>query len=646
MKIMNVDFETYSEHPIKFGSFRYAMDKTTEILCVAYGFTKGDVKIWHPGMRKPTALLNHIKKGGLVKGWNVTFEYAIFNYCAVKLGWPKLTTSQVRCTQADAMALSLPASLDGCAEALGTVEQKDKRGKQLITLLCKPKKPTKTDKRLRRTRKEDPELFEELDVYCIQDVKTEMAIGEILPRQINGQELDLFTLTLKINQRGVPIDLPLVESIIKARKDYEVRLNAEIIVATDGQLLNTNSPIKNLKWLDSQGYVLQSCTKADIQNLLARKNLKDNVRRFLEIRSELSRTPIKKFDFIMQAICPDGTIKNNIIYHKATTGRFAGAGFQIHNLPRDSSENPEELITQFLKGETALLNVYDEAIKLVRTSITAPKNKKLVVSDFSSIENRVTAWLAGDEQTLQDLIDGIDQYKTAASSIYKVAYDAVDKNQRQLGKISVLACCFGGGWKTFKKVCEVQWGILITDDESKEIVDGYREKYYLVVRFWKELYEAAMDAIARPGVATRCGLIKFRVMDDFLYMRLPNGRFIAYYKPELKMVTTPWGAKKLAITHMGQNTYTRKWERLTVIPGRLTENVVQATARDFLTESMLRAEKESYNLIGCVHDENVSLVDLDFGSIDEFNKIMEVVPAWGIGCPIAAEGYEEKRYRK
>ena len=642
---MNVDFESYSAHPIKFGSFRYAMDKSTEILCVAYGTSKDNVKLWHPGMPDPVELLNHIADGGLVKGWNVTFEYAIFNYCAVKLGWPTLTIEQTRCTQADALALSLPAALGMCAEALGTADQKDKRGKQLIRLLCMPRKPTKTDARTRLTREEEPELFKELDDYCIQDVITEMAIGEILPRKVIGQELELFHLTLRINERGVPIDLPLVESIIKARKAYEIKLNKEVVEVTDGVLKNPNSPIKNLHWLDSQGFALTSCTKADIQNLLKR-DLPDNVRRFLEIRSELSRTPIKKFDFIIEAICPDGTIKNNLIWHKATTGRFAGAGFQMHNLPRDSSENPEELITRFLEDDLALANIYDEAIKLVRTCVTAPKNKKLVVSDFSSIENRVTAWLAGDEQTLQDFIDGIDQYKTAAASIYQVVYDEVNKDQRQLGKISVLACCFGGGWKTFKKVCEEQWGIKITDDESKDIVEGYRKKYYLIVRFWYNLYDAAMDAIASPGKATVCGLIKFRVMDDFLYMRLPNGRLIAYYKPELNMVMTPWGQEKLAITHMGQNTYTRKWERLTVIPGRLTENVVQATARDFLTESMLRAEKADYPLIGCVHDENIALTDFEFGSIDSFNDIMAQVPEWGFGCPIGAEGYEGKRYKK
>jgi len=647
MKEMFCDFETYSAMPIKYGAFRYAQDKSTEIICLAYGPSKDKVKLWHPGMAPPKQFIDHIKKGGIVRSWNVSFEYVIVNYVGARLhGWPKLKPEQLKCTMTDALALSLPASLDACAEALGTIEQKDKRGKQLITLLSKPKKPTKTDKRTRRTAKEDPELFQEFYDYCIQDVKTEISIFETLPREVKDQELDLFHLTLKMNERGLPIDKELVDSILAARRAYEQKLNEEIEELTDGDLKTTNSPIKNVRWLDANGLILTSCTKADIKEAIKRDDISDKVRRFLEIRSELSRTPIKKFDFIENALCTDKTVKGNLIFNKATTGRFAGSGFQIHNLPRDSSENPEELITLFKTGDLALMNVYNEAIKLVRTCVTAPKNKKLVVSDFSSIENRVAAWLSGDETTLQDFIDGVDQYKRAAQEIYHIDYEDVNKDQRQLGKISVLACVFGGGWKTFKKVCEIQWGIHITDDESKEIVDGYRRKYYLIVRFWKELYSAGMSAIAQPGKAFTCGHIKFRVMDDFLYMRLPSGRLIAYYKPELRTVITPWGAEKLAITHMGQNTYTRKWERLTVIPGRLTENAVQATARDFLTDSMLRSEKAGYPLIACVHDENIALVDSDFGSIGEYNKIMEAVPEWGIGCPIGAEGYEGKRYKK
>lgn len=644
---MNVDFETYSECDIKAGTFRYAKDISTEILCMAYGESKNDVKIWYPGQPFPSDLVEHILYNGKIRAWNATFEYAIFNYVGTKLDWPKLRPDQMLCTQADAMALSLPAGLGPCAHALGTEDQKDSRGKLLIQRLCKPRKVTKNKQYTRVTPEIDPEMFQELYEYCIKDVQTEMAIFEKLPKNIKGQELELFHQSIEINERGVPVDAQLVNSILEAKSEYETRLNKEIEDITDGKLLSTGSRPQSLKWLKENGLELDGYTKADIKAGLKKDYITPEVRRFLEVRSELSRTPIKKFDFIKMAICPDGTLKNNLIYHKATTGRYAGCGFQLHNLPRDSHKEPEKLINNFLTGNTSELNVYNEGIKLTRSVITAPKGKKLVVSDFSSIENRFTLWVARDMKNLQKFEDpNFDQYKDTAVDIYNIDFEKVNKDQRQLGKIAVLSCGFGGGWKTFQKVCKDSWGIEISDEQAQFIVEGYRTKYAKVVRFWYGLYEEALKAVATPGVVTQYNMIKFRCADNFLYLRLPNGRKLAYYKPELRMIETPWKTKKLALTHMGQNTYTRKWERLTVIPGRLTENVVQATARDALVEAMLRVERHGYPVIACVHDEIISLVDKDFGSIDEFNKLMEVRPVWALDCPIHAEGYEEKRYRK
>jgi len=642
-----IDFETFSRQEIKFGSFRYAMDESTEVICLAYSLNGEEPELWYPGLKNPIKLLNHIKRDGLIRSFNATFEYGILNYtCARLYKWPKVKPKQMRDTMSDSLALSLPGSLAGCAEALGITQQKDKRGRQLITLLSKPRKPTKKKPYDRNTKDLEPELFEEMYSYCLQDVRTEIGIFNALPRFVKGNEQRIFEQTLEINQRGVPVDIALVDSILEAKEIYQIRLNKEIEKITNGELISTGSRPKALAWLLEQGVTMDGYTKGDVQAALKRTISKE-ARRFLEIRSELSRTPIKKFDFLKNAICPDGTIKNNLIYHKATTGRYAGSGFQIHNLPRDSSENPEKLISQFLdKKDLASMNVYNEAIKLVRTAITAKKGYKLIVSDFSSIENRVIAWLAGDYETLQDFVLGVDQYKTVASSIYSVPYDSVSKDQRQLGKISVLSCCFGGGWKTFREICRTQWGINISEEESQDIVDGYRKKYYKIVKFWYGLYSAAMTAVTANGNMTKFKAIQFRKMGDFLYMRLPSGRLLSYYKPELRKVMTPWGQEKLALTHMGTNTYTRKWERLTVIPGRLTENVVQATARDFLTESMKNVETEKYTIVGCVHDEIISEVSEDFGSIEEFNKLMEVLPSWAKDFPLAAEGYEAKRYKK
>lgn len=646
-EVLNIDFETYSDLPIKFGSFAYAMHPSTEVICIAYGFKKDNLKIWYPGMEPPWILLEQLASGGLISGWNVTFEYAILKYTCQRLyGWgAKLQIHQVRCTQADALALSLPAGLGDCAVAFETVDQKDKKGKALITKLCKPRKPTKNKPYTRVTKEIDPEAFEEMYDYCFKDVITEIAIAEKLPRKLGEKELELFHLTLKMNERGIPVDMELVDSVLSAKAIYEKRLNEEIYDLTGGELSTTNSRPRSLKWLADSGLELASYTKKDIRDALDKDDIKPEVRRFLEIRSELSRTPIKKFDFIKNAVCSDNTIKNNVIYHKATTGRFAGTGFQIQNLPRDTYENPEELIQRFKAGDIADLDVYNAAIMLIRPAICAHPGKKLVVSDFSSIENRKTAWIAEDWKTLEEFEKGMDQYKSAAADIYDTTYDEVSKDQRQLGKIAVLACGFGGGHKTFRTVCADSWGINLSEDLAKFIVEGYREKYYKVVQLWYGLYDAAIEALTTKNV-TSFNSIKFRVMADFLYMRLPSGRLIAYFKPELRMVMTPWGQEKLAITHMGTNTYTRKWERLTVIPGRLTENVVQATARDSLTEAMVRIENAGYEIVGCVHDEIIAHVDVNFGSIEEFDDLMKIKPHWALDCPVDCEGFSEQRYRK
>lgn len=641
------DYETYSECEIKYGGFRYAQDPSTEIICLAYSFDGKNIKFWKPGMPEPKDFTDHIRNGGLVRAWNVSFEYAITNYVAARIfNWPKIKPEQVLCTMSDALALALPASLAACGEALDLPIQKDKRGKYLIQKLSKPRKPTKNKPYTRITPEIEPELFQEFYEYNIRDVEAEVAIFNYLPKKLKGKELELFRLTLKINERGIPVDVELVNAVMREKKKYEIRLNNEIKNITCGELANTNSRPQSLKWLEANGLKLPGYTKGDISKALEKEGLSKNVKRFLEIRSELSRTPIKKFDFIVKALCSDGTIKNNIIYHKATTGRFAGAGFQIQNLPRDAAENVEELIEKFKSGDTRDLNVYNKAIKLIRPVLTAFEGQKLVVSDFSSIENRKIAWVAEDFETLDKFEKGLDQYKDTAVDIYGVKYDNVTKDQRQLGKIAVLSCGFGGGWKTFQTVCRDSWGINVTDEEAQHIVDSYRAKYWRVKNLWYGLYDAALEAVSSPGVVTGYNSIRFRTIGDFLYMKLPSKRFLAYYKPELKKVTTPWGAEKLALTHMGSNTYTRKWERLVVIPGRLTENAVQAIARDALTDAMLEVEKEGYPIIGCVHDEIISMVKEDFGSIEHFNEIMGKNPDWAPDCPIECEGYEDKRYRK
>jgi len=647
-EILFIDFETYSKCNIKFGSFRYAQDKSTEILCMAYCFgVDGEVKLWHPDLSTPYEVIDHIKKGGIVRSYNVTFEYCIFNYVTHRIFlWPKLKYDQVKCTMTDGLALALPSNLKDIGTALNLSQEKDTSGKRLINLLSKPRKPTKNKPYKRVTKDIDPESFQELYNYCIQDVKTEIAVYKSLPRHIKGFELEMFRKTLEINERGIYIDLPLVKGVLRDKEIYEEKLNHEIKEITNGEMTSTNSRMKAMKWLKEKGLELEGYTKLDIKKAL-KNDLDKDVKRFLEIRSELSRTPIKKYDYLNSAICEDNTLKNNLIFHKATTGRYAGVGFQIQNMPRDAAENPEELINKFNNSEDIKgRNIYNESISLLRNVLVAPKNHKMVVSDFSGIENRVVAWLSEDDQTLEDFKNGIDQYKVAASSIFKVDYNDVTKDQRQLGKISVLSCCFGGGYKTFHKICNDGWGIPIELDLAEEVVEGYRYKYKKIVKLWYGAIGAAEKAIITGQVHVYKHL-KFNVIDDYLYMRLPSGRLLAYYKPDIEKVKTPWGSYKNAITHLGINTYTRKWERLVMTHGRLTENATQAVARDILNVAVDRAEKAGFKTVGLVHDEIITIVKNDNDlNIEKLNSIMSESINWCSEMPIDAEGFEGMRYKK
>lgn len=642
--ILFLDFETFSECDIKCGSFRYAQDKTTDIICLAYSFG-GETLLWHPEIDLPENVVNHIVSGGEVRSWNVTFEYSIMNYVGIRYGFPKIRPDQVCCTMTDSLALALPSTLKETASVLGVDEKKDATGKRLINLLSKPRKATKNKPYTRVTKDIDPDSFGLMYKYCIQDVKTEMAIYNALPRHIKDFELDMFRETLKINEKGIYVDSLLVDGVIRDKKLYEEKLNNEIYTITNGGLVSTNSRPQSLKWLEENGVKLEGYTKSDVKKAL-QTDISENCKRFLEIRTELSRTPIKKYDFLKKAMCSDGTIKNNLIFHKATTGRFAGVGLQIQNMPRDSVKDPEALIEKFQNAHpVGDRNIFNESICLIRNVLTAKDDERLIVSDFSGIENRVVAWLSGDTQTLNDFRNDVDQYKTAASSIFKVPYDQVTSEQRQLGKISVLSCCFGGGHKTFHKVCNEGWGIDVSMDLAKDVVDGYREKYEDIVQLWYKSIEAASRAVG--GGVHGYKKLAFRKMGDFLYMRLPSKRLLAYYMPEMKMVTTPWGKQKLALTHMGSNTYTRKWERLVMTHGRLIENATQAVARDILNIAVKRAIDKGFNVVGLVHDEIIATVKKDSPlTLKDLDEVMQQKIDWCEDLPIDSEGFEAVRYRK
>jgi DNA polymerase len=351
----------------------------------------------------------------------------------------------------------------------------------------------------------------------------------------------------------------------------------------------------------------------------------------------------------MMEIQRDGKIRNTLVYHGASTGRWASrGGLNLQNIARPTISD-EEI-------ESAIPNVFNQGMgtmqqlsSLVRSAISAPKGKTFVDVDFSSIENRVGVWLAGQNNKVELFRKGLDEYKTfAAYDLYNVPYEEVTKDQRQVAKSAVLGAMFGQGAKGLVKYAEGM-GVSLTEAQAKNAVDNYRASYVKVKLLWNLCETAAIDAVQNPGTAFSAGhKIKMKSVKQALWMQLPSGRLICWQRPELELLATPWGRDKLGVTVHSQNTFTRQWSRNQLIGSSIFQSAVQGTARDFLADATLNITKAGYEVINLIHDEVLLLVD-EAGSdtaLADVIRIMTTPPDWAPDFPLAAEGWVSKRYRK
>jgi len=655
-----IDFETYSESPLPdVGAWVYAHHPSTELICLAWSYNGESPYIWREaidGMDHPDLeeLFNRIKDGWEVHAWNAQFEYYIWNYCAVpNYGWPEVPLEQFYDSQALALSLALPLKLGECGAALGLEQQKDKSGTRLINKLSKPRKPTKYNPSKRWFFREAEDDYREMYKYCMQDVVAEHAIHAALPiDELQGYERDLWLMTVRMNDNGVPIDIDTVENLRFILQEYEKVQIEKLSKITNGEVTTPGQIARMKKWIkETSGIEFDSLNAETVQNALEDDKIPENVKELLRIRRFMSRTSTKKYNRIVDMVDEHGFVHDILRYHMATTGRWGGAGLQVHNLPNAKIDDPD-LVSRIARWRSLALFMlfYSDPMyvgsAMIRPIVRAKRGYKLYVSDFSSIENRVTCWLAGDKVSLQMFKDNIDQYKWFATKLYEgVKYEDVSKHQRTHAKTCILGLGYGMGVDKFFETC-VNYGFDITYNEAKRSVDLYREVFNLIVDLWYESYARAM-AVVLDGRTRRYNYLEFERDKQFLYMKLPSGRRIAYYDPRIELVDTPWGEKKRGITFMGHQPYTRKWARLKLIPGRLIENAAQGMARDILAESKLRLIDAGYNVIFSVHDENVSHDPVDFGSLKEFNQIMcDTNTKTYPGLPIASEGFATNRYRK
>jgi DNA polymerase len=638
--IYSIDFETRSHIDLtERGLDIYANDSTTEVLCIAFGNTVETVNVLppqNPSTNQLWPLMQHVSKGGKIQAWNAMFEYAIWNcVCVPKYGWPALKLEQCIDSMAIAAANNVPQSLGDAAIFMDADHKKDTRGRYLIQKLCKPIKGSFNN---------DPELMQELFEYCAQDVRTEMAIVANL-RPLTAAEQDIWTLTQRINLRGVPVDPQELHNAVLAVVRAQDAIDNKCVALTG---CKPSERAKLLAWVNTQGVSMDDLTAESVSKML-QCSIHTRVKKALELRQEGSQTSVAKYAKMME-IQREGRIRNTLVYHGASTGRWASrGGLNLQNIARPQLGD-EEIVRSIPRVFSEGVGTMQELSSLVRSAIKAPTGKTFVDVDFSSIENRVGVWLAGQKDKVELFRKGLDEYKVFASeSLYRVPYDQVTKDQRQVSKSAVLGAMFGQGAKGLVKYAEGM-GVNLSEAQAKNAVDGYRSSYVKVKELWALCEIAAIQAVENPGNPFAAGgKIIMKVAKNALWMQLPSGRLICWQRPQLELLTTPWGSQKIGVTIHSQNTYTRQWSRNALIGSSIFQSAVQGTARDFLAVAMLNLEKAGYEVINSIHDEVLLLVDEDRAEEALENDVMHIMtnpPKWATDFPLAAEGWFGKRYRK
>jgi DNA polymerase len=458
--------------------------------------------------------------------------------------------------------------------------------------------------------------------------------------------MDIWYLTQRINLRGVPVDPQELHNAVLAVVRAQDGLDNECKALTG---CKPSEREKLLNWLNAQGANMADLTEKTVSAKLVDTNISKNIRRALELRQEGSQTSVAKYAKMME-IQREGRIRNTLVYHGASTGRWASrGGLNLQNIARPTIEDEEiERAIQRVFGQGN--GTMRELSSLVRSAIVSPLGKTFIDVDFSSIENRVGVYLAGQNDKVELFRKGLDEYKVFASeSLYRVPYDQVTKDQRQVSKSAVLGAMFGQGAKGLVKYAEGM-GVVLSEGQAKNAVDGYRSSYAKVKELWALCEIAAIRAVENPGNPFAAGgKIVMKVAKNALWMQLPSGRLICWQRPELELLTTPWGVQKLGVTVHSQNTYTRQWSRNALIGSSIFQSAVQGTARDCLAVAMLNLEKAGYEVINSIHDEVLLLVDEDRAEEALENDVMHIMtnpPKWAPDFPLAAEGWCGKRYRK
>ena len=647
-RVLSIDLETYSDVDLpNCGVYRY-VEGDFHILLFAYAFDDEETKCVDMacGEQLPAEVVDALHDDNVIKSaWNAQFERT----CLSKYLGTQLSPDSWQCTMVWAASLSLPLKLATAAQALKTAQQKDAVGERLIRYFSLPCKPTKSNGgRTRNLPEHAPEDWALFKSYCIQDVRTERDIRYRLEKfHLLPQEWNYYHMDQRINDRGVMIDKELVQQAIICDMALSEAMTKRAYELTG--LENPNSVSQLKAWLDERGIEVESLGKKDVSALIAdldKHSIDTEALDMMKLRLQMAKSSVKKYQAAERYICADGRAHGLFQFSGANrTQRWAGRGIQLQNLPQNHIATLDEARDLVKLGcfdmiEALYGNTPDILSQLIRTMLIPKEGCEFIVADFSAIEARVLAWLAGEQWRLDAFTDGKDIYCASASQMFgvPVVKHGINGELRQKGKVAELACGYGGGSGALISMGALDMGL--KEDELPDIISSWRDANPEIVKFWYAVEKAAIETV-KDHTDRTVGRIGFQFSANTLWIVLPSGRRLAYIKPKLQ--PNRFGRMALTFEGLGAN---NKWMRGETYSGKLTENITQATARDLLAEAMWRMERAGLDIVGHVHDEVILEVPKDKYTVDEICDLMVQSPKWTDGLPLVADGYKGNYYFK
>ena len=645
MQTLSIDLETYSDQPLaKTGVYRYVESPDFEILLFAYSVDGGPVRQIDLacGEKIPSEILSALENETVTKwAFNANFERICLSHF---LGYPTgdyLKPDSWKCSMVWAAYMGLPLSLEGAGAVLGLEKQKLSEGKDLIKYFCQPCAPTKSNgQRTRNLPKHSPDKWLAFKRYNIRDVETEMSIQARLSKYpVPDSVWEEYHLDQEINDRGVGLDMELVRQAIQmdGRSRSELTQAMKELTSLD----NPNSVQQMKQWLADNGMETDTLGKKAVAELL--KTAPPQLQKVLTLRQQLAKSSVKKYQAMETAICADDRARGMFQFYGANrTGRWAGRIIQMQNLPQNHLDDLSEARGLVRAGgfdalEMLYEDVPDTLSQLIRTAFVPQEDRKFIVADFSAIEARVIAWLAGEKWRQDVFAQGKDIYCASASQMFGVPVEkhGVNGHLRQKGKIAELALGYGGSVGALKAMGALEMGL--QEDELPALVSAWRQANPKIVQFWWAVDHAVMDAVTRKTTTKTHGII-FSARNGMLFITLPSGRSLAYVKP--KIGENRFGGDCITYEGVGG---TKKWERIDSYGPKFVENIVQATSRDILCYAMQTLR--CCSIVMHIHDEVVIEADRRM-SLQAVCDQMGRTPPWAKGLQLRADGYETDFYKK